>query len=91
MRKKISQRAARNLQLRVEELEQRVRSINWRVHDMPGAVGLGSLTMSEEAAWLGGRLEGAKMCGHTLIVVHRGWIGQSAKLDFYAVDTKVKP
>lgn len=90
MRNKISQREARELRKRVSDLEQQLRLAKTRVHLLSGSVSLGRLTIPDSAAWLSGRIEGASMCGRTVVVKHLGYpAGQSAQIEFHAVDPKV--
>ena len=63
----ISQREARRLKRRVEELEHERRSQRARwASDYPGGVMLGRLTRDKD--WLTGRIDGAHMLGHAVVV-----------------------
>jgi hypothetical protein len=76
---KISQREARRLKKRVEDLErqQNLQRAVWN-NSYPGGVHLGYLTLT--ADWFRGRLEASRMLGHPIVVTLDG-----AKANFYAV------
>ena len=77
---KISQREARRLKKRVEELE-RIREQErerW-VRDYPGGVHMGSLPREKD--WLWGSLNAAQLLGHPIVVTTQ----ENGELRFYAV------
>jgi hypothetical protein len=81
----ISQREARRLKKRVEELEARERARNNRwAGAWPGGVHLGGITRPDD--WLNGRIDGARMLGHAVVVTVDSEV---KKLNFYAV--KLEP
>lgn len=76
----ITQAEARRLKKRVQELEDiidRQRS-KW-VADYPGGVGLGTLQRPDD--WLRGRIEGARLLGHAVVVTE----DNNGKLRFFAL------
>ena len=76
---KISQREARRLKKRVEELEQQRRQERMAcTRNYPGGQHLGSLTLGADL--FRGRLEGAQLLQHPLVVVLDG-----AQCKFYAL------
>ena len=76
---KISQREARRLRKRVDELEtqRRQERSSW-ARDYPGGQHLGSLTL--KADWFRGRLEAAQLLKHPIVVRQSG-----AECMFYAL------
>jgi len=77
----ISQREARRLRARVHELEtimQQARQY-WR-QDYPAGIHLGTVSMVNNLQTLG-RVEGARICGHAVVVSVRG-----DSLTLYAVN-----
>lgn len=76
----ISQREARRLKARVEKLESIIKSQRARWHnEYPGGTHIGTLTRDRD--WLSGRIEGARLMRHAVVVTETG----SGKLDFYAL------
>ena len=76
----ISQREARRLKKRVTELEDVInrQRRKWSA-DYVGGVHLGELT--RERDWLTGRIEGARMLSHAVVVTEES----DGKLNFYAL------
>jgi len=64
---KISQREARRLRKRVQELEklQADQRNRWAA-DYPGGITLGTISRSKD--WLTGRIDAARMLGHPVVV-----------------------
>jgi hypothetical protein len=69
---KISQREARQLRLRAQELEEQISKAHrhW-LFDYPGGTHIGTLEMTNFLQTLG-RVEGARICGHAIVCTTRG-------------------
>lgn len=80
MSKGISQREARALRKRVEELtnERNMQRRAWG-RQYPGGVHLGTLGIDD--TWFRGRIEGARLLGHAVIVTEES----DGKLKFFAL------
>ena len=77
--KTISQTEARRLRKRVVELERTLslQRCSW-VREYPGGIHLGTITRVRD--WLNGRIEGARLLKHAVVVVD-----EENKLKFYAI------
>lgn len=81
MRKAISQREARALRKRVAELErERDEQRNRWANFFPGGTHIGTLLAQRD--WLRGRIEGARMLGHAVVVTAPN---NDGNLEFYAL------
>lgn len=77
----ISQREARRLKKRVEELEQIINGQRNRfARSYPGGTHIGTVTMERD--WFLGRIEASRMLGHAVVAtVH----DNNGKIEFYAL------
>lgn len=83
---KISQREARALKKRVDELEgmERGRRDRW-CRSYPGGTHLGTLTGTRN--WLDGRIEAARMLGHAVVVTTE----DTGAIHYYALPLAGEP
>lgn len=74
----ISQREARRLKKRVDELEEAIRAQRRRWANWPGGTLLGSI--QRERDWLSGRLEGVRALEHAIVCIPM----EDGRISFYA-------